>query len=368
MKLNSLKTLQVNFLNIPEGVNLVDDHIRRKVMLYLLIIPSFFSVLALGIFALIEGEIVLAILDFVIGFIIVICFFIARKKNAVNRLIIFLYSLSMILFLTLFTLGLARHQSFVWYYIIPIESMFLFGRKKGVFLTLLIMFISILIAVFGEFIPFYSPYPDGFLVRIFSSYLFVTVCTYLMESTRYQTKKELEKTLNQLHNQAICDGLTGLNNRRYMDDILKFVLRQKKPDETIAFIMADLDYFKQYNDTYGHQAGDRVLQKFAAVLKAQTQRNTDYAFRYGGEEFSLILSFTTKETAEKYVTDIIRATQALNIPHITSHHGKVTVSIGAAISGSKEYITEDDMLRVSDEALYTAKSKGRNCYRIENIN
>ena len=368
MKLKNLKRLQVNLLNIPEGVNLVDDCIRRKVMLYLLIIPSFFFIFALGVFALIESEITLAVLDFVISFILVVCFFIARKKNTVNRLVIFLYSLSMILFLTLFTLGLARHQSFVWYYIIPLESMFLFGRNKGVFLTLLIMFISILIAAFGEYLPFYSPYPDGFLIRMFSSYLFVTVCTYLMESTRHQTKVELEKTLSKLYKESICDGLTGLNNRRYMDNILKFVLRQKKPEESIAFIMADLDYFKQYNDTYGHQAGDRVLQKFAAVLKDQTRRKTDYAFRYGGEEFALILSFTTNETVEEYVSDIIRATESLNIPHIKSHHGKVTVSIGAAISGSKEYITKDDMLSVSDEALYTAKSKGRNCYRIKYIN
>ena len=92
--------------------------------------------------------------------------------------------------------------------------------------------------------------------------------------------------------------------------------------------MADLDYFKQYNDNYGHIEGDIVLQKFAEVLRNNLRRNTDYAFRYGGEEFTLLLNYASEETAEKITSDIIKDTEKLNIPHKGSPFGIVTVSAG----------------------------------------
>ena len=191
--------------------------------------------------------------------------------------------------------------------------------------------------------------------------------TYIYEITRYQTKTELEKTMMKLKQETIIDCLTQLNNRRYFDNIIDLIYRQSKGNDSVALIMADLDYFKQYNDNYGHIEGDIVLQKFAEVLRNNLRRNTDYAFRYGGEEFTLLLNYASEETAEKITSDIIKDTKKLNIPHKGSPFGIVTVSAGITFLRNISSSSKQDFIRSADEVLYKAKNSGRNCYMIRSI-
>lgn len=198
-------------------------------------------------------------------------------------------------------------------------------------------------------------------MRLFFSYMVVFIFTHLFESTRRTTQQKLESAMDNLNELAIRDGLTGLYNRRYFDEVIRRVLNQVSRDgNTVAFLMADLDFFKNYNDAYGHRAGDAVLNTFASVLNAQIRRKTDHAFRYGGEEFALLLSPTNRETALRFADHIIAETADLKIPHTASPFGVLTVSMGVALVEVNEEVSMQMLIDLADEALYEAKKQGRN--------
>ncbi len=158
------------------------------------------------------------------------------------------------------------------------------------------------------------------------------------------------------------DGLNGLRNRRAFDEHLLRVWQQSLRDRSaIAVLMIDLDYFKAYNDQYGHQAGDHCLRHVAQVVQRFARRPLDMAARYGGEELSVILYQVTVEQAQT-IAEQLRATIAgARIEHQGSPmHGIVTVSIGVAWTEATLDRTPQDAVKVADEALYAAKLEGRN--------
>jgi len=177
-------------------------------------------------------------------------------------------------------------------------------------------------------------------------------------------KKELEEANRELHRLAREDGLTGLANRRYFEEILEKEWRRHQREETpLGLILLDVDYFKRYNDTYGHQQGDVCLQKVASVLKAIAHRPADLAARYGGEEFALILP-NTEIPGVKYLAKLInRRVAALKIPHSASDVASVvTVSIGCSVSFQSSASSMEALIKQADAALYQAKENGRNQY------
>lgn len=129
---------------------------------------------------------------------------------------------------------------------------------------------------------------------------------------------------------ALMDGLTGVGNRRHFDATLETEWRRCiRAGQPLALILVDVDFFKRYNDHYGHQAGDACLQSIASVLKAAFTRSHDMVARYGGEEFVCILPDTTLEGAEKQANELEKAVRALGIEHETSDVcGVVTISLG----------------------------------------
>ena len=172
-----------------------------------------------------------------------------------------------------------------------------------------------------------------------------------------------------LENLSNIDGLTQIHNRRSFDEYLdREFLRSERGKLPISIAMIDIDHFKLYNDSYGHQAGDDCLRVVAQSLPHILKRPGDMAFRNGGEEFGVILPYTNLEGA-MVIGDMLRANiEALQIPHKASLTAKyVTVSIGVATwddgGGSKK-----ELLDSVDKALYQAKANGRNCvmvYRAE---
>ncbi|WP_344762009.1 diguanylate cyclase [Actimicrobium antarcticum] len=177
---------------------------------------------------------------------------------------------------------------------------------------------------------------------------------------------ELEDANRKLATLSATDGLTGLANRRQFDVILDSELaRARRTGETLVVMMIDVDHFKQYNDCYGHQAGDESLKIIARVLQAATRRTSDLAARYGGEEFSIVMA-NTDATAALQLADAMRmAIEELAIPHERSGIGKVTISAGVAVRSpdrsSGAHSDASSLLRVADDALYRAKDSGRNC-------
>jgi diguanylate cyclase (GGDEF)-like protein len=160
---------------------------------------------------------------------------------------------------------------------------------------------------------------------------------------------------------ARTDGLTGLNNRRTLGEILDQEWRRAKRTRSVfSLLFVDIDRFKAYNDTYGHQAGDDALAAVARCIGENIRRPADSAARYGGEEFVVVLPDTTPEGAASLAEKIRTAISDLAIEHAGSEYGRVTASIGAA-----GWIPERDsdasaVIRAADEALYNAKATGRN--------
>lgn len=173
---------------------------------------------------------------------------------------------------------------------------------------------------------------------------------------------ELEQANRKLEQLAIQDGLTGLANRRHLDNMLERELaRGLRTSDMLTFLMCDVDFFKRFNDFYGHAAGDVCLQKIGAVLRSVFRRASDLPARYGGEEFGVIIPHTPPEHAAMLAEMLLRKVQEEAIPHERSEIAAVvTISIGlvsAPITNDKDskwYIAR------ADEALYKSKKSGRN--------
>ncbi|HKT01718.1 MAG TPA: diguanylate cyclase [Rugosimonospora sp.] len=159
---------------------------------------------------------------------------------------------------------------------------------------------------------------------------------------------------------AVTDALTGLPNRRRLIETLAaewtHALRSHTP---IALAMIDVDHFKLYNDHYGHLAGDECLARVAAAI-ASNLRETDVVARYGGEEFAVVLPGTDRRIGAKVAERVRAAVAALAVPHQTSHHGIVTVSVGLAATVPAPHATAEQLLETADNGLYEAKHRGRN--------
>lgn len=170
---------------------------------------------------------------------------------------------------------------------------------------------------------------------------------------RYQENRLLIARLDIMAHQ---DVLTGTANRRAMEDYLACAFRQGQP---FALVMLDVDYFKRYNDNYGHQAGDHCLASVAGALKSSVRTPADLVARYGGEEFVVILPDTSLEGAGQVAARIQANLQAAALPHAASEvSDKVTVSMGIALSAGSHSVTE--VISRADDALYRAKQRGRN--------
>jgi diguanylate cyclase (GGDEF)-like protein len=158
------------------------------------------------------------------------------------------------------------------------------------------------------------------------------------------------------------DGLTGIQNRRMFDQHILRVWQQAVRDqERVAVLLADIDCFKDYNDRYGHQAGDECLRAVAVSLNQCARRPLDFVARYGGEEFAVVLYEASREYVAEVLTRIQRSIAELNIPHEASRVAtRLTLSVGAAFILPTSNRTPDGLIQLADEALYSAKEQGRN--------
>ncbi len=172
---------------------------------------------------------------------------------------------------------------------------------------------------------------------------------------------EIETLQTQLHEQAMHDGLTGLFNRRYFDSSFpRELVCAAQESYPVAVILMDIDYFKKINDTFGHQAGDRVLQVFADLL-LKYSRSSDIVCRYGGEEFVLALPGMTLNNAFQRAEQIRLSFQAARVK-FGDKEINTTVSGGICVFPDNAK-TGDDLLQLADKALYAAKAYGRNCIK-----
>lgn len=175
-------------------------------------------------------------------------------------------------------------------------------------------------------------------------------------------QKDLLSANKKMEQLSYLDGLTHIFNRRGFDRAITSEWKRMTRDgNSLSFLMIDVDFFKKYNDHYGHQAGDDCLKTIAAALEKELYRPADIVARYGGEEFAVLLPGTdlsgAREVAKRFVQNIC----AMKIPHIESDISEfVTISVGIATSDKYENKTVEQLIKSADEALYSAKSNGRN--------
>jgi len=176
-----------------------------------------------------------------------------------------------------------------------------------------------------------------------------------------ESQQQLQKSNFELQRLTNTDGLTGIANRRYFDDYLGAEWkRAKRMQEEIALLLIDVDNFKLYNDTYGHVAGDLVLKQVAKAMEASVVRSSDLSARFGGEEFSVILPTTSIEGARAAGEKVREMVESLQIDHVHSATGTLTVSIGAAAIIPQEEHNRSDLIHLADQRLYRAKQSGKN--------
>ena len=185
----------------------------------------------------------------------------------------------------------------------------------------------------------------------------------LIDISKYkQVEVALQKANHELHRLAALDGLTQIANRRRFDDRLtQEWCRGQREKSYLAVILCDIDYFKDYNDTYGHLKGDETLYAVAQAISTALKRPTDLVARYGGEEFVMILPNTDINGAERVAHEVRQAVAALGIEHRNSRaDGHITLSFGGAAVIPSPALSAKELVERADQALYRAKAEGRN--------
>jgi diguanylate cyclase (GGDEF)-like protein len=175
--------------------------------------------------------------------------------------------------------------------------------------------------------------------------------------------EQLEEANRRLEEMSFLDALTDVANRRQFEQILDLEWRRAvRSTAPLSLILADIDHFKQFNDSYGHPAGDRCLRDVATLLDGIVQRAGDQVARYGGEEFAAMLPETDAQGAEQ-----IAERMRLAVESLETGGGRVTVSIGVATIVAGETRTAESLVAAADAALYDAKRAGRNTVRVRSL-
>jgi len=258
-----------------------------------------------------------------------------------------------------------RNYAMIWTIFFPLFSFYFKGLKKGTLLS--ITFLLVLICI--DTIRVAGGLTIQALLNIFFAHIGAILTGFYFEMSREESEKRLQTELTHsqersriLREISIVDDLTQLYNRNYFNEVFdKELQRARRADRLVAFFILDVDFFKQYNDTYGHFKGDLALQSVGALLNWKLKRADDTAFRLGGEEFGGIIHGNSYPDIEEFAAQICRSIENLAIPHSNSTASSyLTASIGITVVTPDRVDNPDEVYRIADQALYTAKSTGRN--------
>ncbi|MCH9770378.1 MAG: diguanylate cyclase [Gammaproteobacteria bacterium] len=204
---------------------------------------------------------------------------------------------------------------------------------------------------------------DDYLLKPFSE---ITLSAKIKAMERIANMRAQLKTANDKLNQiSLTDALTNVSNRRafdlYLEEEASRARRLVADESKMGLIIMDIDYFKAYNDHYGHQGGDECLQKVAAVLSETLKRRHENIFRYGGEEFAAIIFPATEEQAMQVAEKLRQNVEGMALMHAPDVKAKnITISLGVCVLAMDENQTKKDLIEKADQALYQAKKLGRN--------
>lgn len=233
-----------------------------------------------------------------------------------------------------------------------------------------VLYIMLLVALFFDktayhytFIAHSFIFLSGMLILSYSSYLFEKLIRseFLNIRLLQQEQRDLEKVKNKLEKQVHFDGLTGLYNHSYFHKVLHQEWQRNRRQATpLALLLIDMDNFKNVNDEYGHLAGDYCLKSVAKAISKSIHRASDVAFRYGGDEFTILIANATYAGIETILARFKENMRKAQLSKKLNIARAITVSIGVTIMMPTEKISANQMVKVADHALYKAKKSGRN--------
>jgi len=278
-----------------------------------------------------------------------------RKKNALAHITLAIMGICL-----LYTIHLneGQHYLAIWSFIYIYVSMILYGHQKGLLLAIVYYFVvlSMLYGWMGPSLDIIS------YIRFTSVALLSVLISYLSEYLIFKIFNRLIEIQKELENTNKTDALTGLYNRGHFDYLFsKEINTAKREQSFLAFAMLDIDYFKPFNDTYGHQVGDQALITVSHMLKSKLKRSSDAVFRLGGEEFALLFKVQDEKEAFNTVDQIRNAVEELKIPHANSKMSRfLTISCGLEVITAEHKINVQEIYKSCDDLLYKAKHAGRN--------
>jgi diguanylate cyclase (GGDEF)-like protein len=266
-------------------------------------------------------------------------------------------SLSIVIFcLVLVYQGGIDNTALYWTFPFPLVLFAMLGYLYGS-ITNGIVFVSMLIMLNNQELLI-AHYSDSEVIRFLSSFFVINILSFINEYFREHSHSAMTNINITKEQQANTDILTNLPNRRFIDAVFIPASKAKLPNRfPMVLVMADVDYFKSFNDNYGHQTGDLILEKLARTME-QSIRDEDIVSRVGGEEFLIVFSNTDYNTGKKIAEKIRSAVSEMRLSHETKEL-KITMSFGVAIAHSYNEI--ESKLKEADEKLYQAKNSGRNC-------
>lgn len=375
----SPRSIEKILLFLSNGITPEDslDEFRRVPLFNLLLFIGMATFTPFALHGALSGHYVYALLEMIVSIILLTTYIVTRQRGIPAWA-----SLGMLSFFYLFFIGMGitggpDGNGYLWVFSFPLAATFLSGPRRGIIwsITLLIAIFSIS-NIFGDS-RYIISYPAPLILRTCACYsilllfagftdsllLYTYHQMHLTRSKLEETIEELNKSRDELQQQAIHDGLTGVFNRRFFNQtITTWTIQAQRHESSTALFMIDVDKFKRYNDRFGHLKGDMVLKSVANALQKSLRRESDMVFRYGGEEFAILLTKTSEDVTRKIADSIMENIRKCNIPHPDAPTGLISVSIGVAAWNPKsEEIFSEEFIEIADEALYEAKAAGRNC-------
>jgi len=272
----------------------------------------------------------------------------------ISHMVIGLYGF---LCLWLFNNGGEQGTAPMWYLLFPVLALFLQGHVFGMVSIGVLMGLTYLMANTDFGLDTYA-YSDAFMQRLVAVYIAITALTYLFAYFRYQNETQLAKINEQLETMSNTDKLSGLLNRRGMEERLNHMMQTHARFQTpFSVIMMDIDGFKRINDEYGHLFGDYVIQAIAETC-TRSLRQIDHVSRWGGDEFLLLMPGTGAEGAEVFAH---RLREAINTSPFSLEGNSIQVTASFGICEHKGAKVIEKTISKADDFLYHAKQRGGNC-------
>jgi diguanylate cyclase (GGDEF)-like protein len=357
----------MKLLSTFKDINIINPSIDRYnplyvklVLLNIILVASGFLFLVFGLYYFIVQSLYLlgSMMLFSVMLMIYAIYRVKYEKNIKITTTIVITTVFSVL-IAIVILKKAEHFTLIWTIFVPIATIFVYGTKKGLNFTIGFYTIVFILTYQGINIWQDGAWNQLSYARYVLASILLTIVIYVLELSLENALKALQERIEreksyieQLTQHAITDPLTKLYNRRYLDEIFnKDFQIAVKSNSLYVFVILDLDYFKNYNDTYGHKAGDDVLVKVSKILTDNMRRESDYAFRVGGEEFACLI--LTKNAANMF-TLIEKVRQEIEDTKL------ITASFGVCIIDNFEHKNFDEMYKEADKFLYEAKDNGRN--------